>query len=110
MTTTQQPEGKDIAIISYITFIGLIIAFVMNSDKKHEFAKFHIRQSLGIALTCIALYIVLALIPFIGWLLMPIVSIGGLVLWVLGLLNAINGKQDGVPFFGKYYADIFKNL
>jgi len=29
-------EAKNIAIISYITIVGLIIAFVMNSDKKHE--------------------------------------------------------------------------
>lgn len=27
-------EGKNIAIISYITIVGLIIAFVMNNDKK----------------------------------------------------------------------------
>jgi len=40
-------QGKDIALISYLTLIGLLIAFVMNNDKKYEFAKFHIRQSLG---------------------------------------------------------------
>jgi len=38
-------EGKTIAIISYLTLIGLLIAFIMNNDKKNEFAKFHIGQS-----------------------------------------------------------------
>lgn len=33
-TTTTQQEGKNIAIIAYITIIGLIVAFVMNNDKK----------------------------------------------------------------------------
>ncbi len=34
-------EDKTIAVIAYLTFIGLIIAFVMNNDKKYEFASFH---------------------------------------------------------------------
>jgi len=33
-TTVAISEGKTIAIIAYITIIGLIIAFVMNNDKK----------------------------------------------------------------------------
>ena len=41
-------EGKTMAIISYVTIIGLIIAFVSNNSKPNEFTSFHIRQSLGI--------------------------------------------------------------
>ena len=44
--TSVASEGKNIAIISYITIIGLIIAFVMNNDKKDAFASYHIKQSL----------------------------------------------------------------
>lgn len=71
-------EGKTIAIISYITYIGLIIAIVLNNDKKNSFAAFHIRQSLGIGLTSIALMIV-NVIPLLG----TIVSvIGSIILFV----------------------------
>lgn len=58
-------EGKNIAIIAYITLIGLIIAFVMNTDKKNEFAKYHITQSLGLALTGLALGMI-GMIPILG--------------------------------------------
>ncbi|MGB1450928.1 MAG: hypothetical protein ACPG7E_04370, partial [Marinirhabdus sp.] len=58
-------EGKTIAIISYITFIGLIIAFVMNNEKKNSFASFHIRQSLGLVALYIALWIVMIVINMI---------------------------------------------
>jgi len=41
-------EGKTIAIIAYITIFGLLIAFLMNNDKKNSFASYHLRQSLGL--------------------------------------------------------------
>ena len=40
-------EGKTMAIISYFWWIGLIIAFIMNNNKKNTFASFHIRQMIG---------------------------------------------------------------
>ncbi len=47
-TTTD--NGKTVAIISYITLIGWIIALVMNNGNKTALGSFHIRQSLGIGL------------------------------------------------------------
>ena len=44
-------EGKNIAVISYLTIFGTIIGFFLNNDKKNEFAAFHIRQALGLWLT-----------------------------------------------------------
>lgn len=108
-TATTQPLGKDIALISYLTIIGLIIAFVMNNDKKHEFAKFHIRQSLGLFLTAVALCFI-AIIPFLGWIIWIVGIFLLLYLWIKGLLNAINGKQNVLPILVEKYAEIFKNL
>jgi len=31
-------------------------------------------------------------------------------MWIIGLMNAINGKQEVVPILGEKYAEIFKNL
>jgi tetrahydromethanopterin S-methyltransferase subunit G len=42
----QENNGKQIGMIAYLIVIGLIIAFVMNSEKKSEFAQYHIRQML----------------------------------------------------------------
>ena len=102
-------EGKTIAIISYITIIGTLIAFVMNNDKKNAFANYHIKQSLVLGLTGLALSAI-NIIPILGWL----VSILGffviLYMWVSGLLNAINEKEKPVPLLGEKYAEWFKNL
>lgn len=45
-TTTTQQEGKNIAIIAYITIIGLIVAFVMNNDKKKQLCRVIILDNL----------------------------------------------------------------
>lgn len=107
--TTTANEGKNIAMISYITIIGLIIAFVMNNDKKNEFARFHIKQSLGLALTGLALGII-GMIPILGWIVYIIGIFVLLYMWIVGLMNAINSKKNIVPLLGSKYAEWFKNL
>ena len=59
----QQPQpdqSKLVAILSYITFIGWIIALVLNQSKKTELGSFHVRQALLIMIAGI----VLMWIPF----------------------------------------------
>lgn len=95
-------DGKTIAIISYVTLIGWVVALVMNNDKKNTFAKFHIRQSLLLMLVGL----VLSFIPIIGWL----ANIGVLVLWVMALISAINGQEKELPIIGQYAQEWFKGL
>ncbi len=108
-TATTTIEGKNIAIISYITIIGLIVAFVMNNEKKNEFAKYHIIQSLGLALTGLALGVI-GLIPILGWIINIVGIFVLLYMWILGLMNAINEKEKPVPFLGKHFEKWFTNL
>lgn len=106
---TVADEGKKIATISYITIIGLVIAFIMNNEKKDAFASYHIKQSVGLAVTGLVLGII-GMIPIIGW----IINILGifilLYMWVMGLMNAINEKESPVPFLGEKYIEWFKNM
>ncbi len=98
-------EGKRIAIISYITWIGLVIAFIMNNGKKNTFAKFHMRQSI---LLNIAALIISGLmwIPFISW----AAAIAILVFAVLGIISAVNGEEKKLPFVGEYAQEWFRGL
>lgn len=102
-------EGKNIATIAYITLIGLIVAFVQNGEKKNKFASYHIRQSLGLMCTGFALALV-NIIPFLGWIISIFGVIGLMVLWFMGLMNAINGKEQPIPLLGNLYAKWFANL
>ncbi len=102
-------EGKSTAIIAYITVIGLIIAFVQNSEKKNTFANFHIRQSLGLMCTGFALGLV-NIIPILGWIVSVFGMIVLLILWISGLLNALNGKESPVPILGNLYNKWFSGI
>ena len=100
-------EGKTIAIISYITFIGLIIAFIMNNDKKNPFASFHIRQMVGLSLVAILNSFIIARISAP---VSMVISIGILVLWTIGLIGAAQGQMKKVPLLGDYFQDWFKGI
>lgn len=102
-------SGKSTAIIAYITIIGLIIALVMNNDKKNPFAAYHIRQVVGLAVTGIALGII-NVIPILGWMISILGSIVILILWIIGLMNAINGKVKPLPILGDKYEEWFKSI
>ena len=94
-------DGKVLAIISYITWIGLVLAIVLNMEKKNEFARFHIRQSLLLNLVFLVSWV-----PIVGWLL----AILAFVAWIIGIINAIQGKATEVFLFGKYAQQWFKSL
>ena len=102
-------DAKRIAIISYITVIGLMIAFVMNNEKKHSYTHYHIRQSIGLCLTGFALAI-FGVIPIIGWLINIVGIFFLFYMWVIALVNAINGKENPAPFLGRKYEEWFKTI
>jgi len=95
-------DGKTKAIVAHITLIGWIIALVINSNEKDEFASYYIRQLLGLYLAGI----ILSLIPIIGW----IVSIVVFIFWILSLIGAIQGEKKETPWVGQYFQEWFKSL
>lgn len=113
---TQSMDGKSIAIISYITIIGWIVAYVMHGNNKSQLGAFHIRQSLFLMLCGFATAITQMLfvfIPFLGWIipiLLYFVLLGLFVLWIIGLIAAINGEEKPVPFLGAKAQELLKGI
>lgn len=94
-------DGKTKAIVAHITLIGWIIALVLNSQEKDEFASFYIRQMLGLIILSFV-----TIIPILGW----IIGIAILVLWILSLIGAASGEMKLTPIVGQYFQDWFKTL
>jgi uncharacterized membrane protein len=108
MSAASSDNGKTVAIISYITPIGWIIAFIMNNNEKSDFGTFHIRQSLGIFLAWFLLGLVNSYlrISLLGW----IVEAGLIVFCILGLIGAIQGEKKTVPLLGAQFQEWFKSI
>ena len=117
-------EGKGMAVVAYI--IALIPYFA--GDKKNKFVRYHAIQGMNLMLiaigysivagilagivysimygNCTNIYSILqggcnpgsfGLIAFIIWL--PAMAIG--VIDIIGIVNAVNGKEKEVPILGK---------
>jgi uncharacterized membrane protein len=108
MTETSSDDGKTVAIISYITIIGWIIALILNNNNKTEFGSFHLRQSLGIIIVAIGLAIVNSFIgiAMLGW----IIQIAILIYWILGFIGAVQGEKKPVPYLGEQFQEWFKGV
>ena len=101
-------EGRTIAIISYLTLFGVIIAFFMNNEKKNRFAAFHLRQALGLWLTYFILAWVVSAVN--SWFATLGFWIFFGVLFIFGFINAIGGKAQSVPLVGELFQKWFANL
>lgn len=99
-------EGKAFAIITWIFFlIGLIWFFADEKMKKNKFAKFQLKQVLVLVITAIILSIagaILLFIPVLGTIIYFAVNIAIFILWLLGLIAAINGEEKELPIIGQY--------
>ncbi len=110
-----QTDERSIAVLSYITIIGWIIAFVLHSNNtvKSSFAAFHLRQALGFYLVALLLGIVggiFAFMPLIGhltWVLTRLLIFAG---WIYGLYYAAMGEERPIPFIGTLAQQWFARL
>jgi len=106
-------DKKTLAIISYISIIGWLIAYFQYKDKeKDPFVTYHLKQSLGIAIVSIilavALNIIAGMVPALA--VLSIVQLVILVLWILGIVNAATEKMKPVPLVGSMFEDKFAFL
>jgi uncharacterized membrane protein len=101
-------DQKTIAVVSYITFVGWIVALVIyngNTAEKSSLARFHLRQSFGIFVSAFVLYFAINILGFIipfFFLLNAIVGIGALIFVIIGLIAAANGEEKPLPLIGDF--------
>jgi uncharacterized membrane protein len=105
-------DARTTAWVSYITPIGWIIAYINHNNAlvKSPFATFHLRQSFGLIAISIAVgfaeSVMVFVIPLLG-LTFWILHIALVVLWLIGLINAINGEEKPLPVIGLSFQQWF---
>lgn len=100
-------EGKNTAIVAYITIIGAVVALFMN-ENKNKFASFHIRQALGIHITYFLLGYFIGY--FDSWMITSAYWTFIFILWLFGFIGALNGEYKIVPLVGEWYQKVFKGV
>ncbi|WP_338733766.1 DUF4870 domain-containing protein [Mangrovimonas cancribranchiae] len=100
-------EGKTLAIVSYFTFVGLIVAFVMNMEKKNPFTSYHMRQMLGLIIMLICSNVIEKYVN--SWLGTACWTIT-FVCWLFGIYHAFKGETKPIPVLGEMFQDWFRNV
>ncbi|KUG12271.1 import component protein [Elizabethkingia sp. HvH-WGS333] len=101
-------DNKTLSVISYITFIGWIISFVMGKDNANSLLKYHLRQSLGLVIFSIVLSIALQIIMSIsGLYILGYLGLINFALMIIGIINAANETEKPLPLIGKMFEDKF---
>lgn len=100
-TDTQAKQQYDmekvVAVVSYFTVVGWLIAVVIYGKHRSAFSRFHLRQSLGLVITAA----VLSFIPLIGWLCTLVLA----VFWLIALVQTCLGHQYLVPVVGEFFQE-----
>jgi uncharacterized membrane protein len=92
--------------LAYVTIIPAIVFLVMEPYNRNRFIRFHSFQSIFAAVAWTALWIALSIVvhmPFLGWLtflIWPLVSLAGFVIWVILVLKAYQGQKFKLPVIG----------
>ena len=102
-------DAKTKAIISHLFVIGWVIAVVLNTNRKEEYASYYIKQNLGIIILAIALRI-LNVIPVFGPVLWVLGGLLVFVFWLLSFMWSIQGEMKPIPLLGDKFQDWFKGF
>jgi uncharacterized membrane protein len=107
-------DTKTTAWVSYLWWIGWIISLVTsnNTNPKPSLVVFHLRQSFGLLVISTGLEILRRMSPFgfyggFYWIYI-ILSIGLFVLWIIGLIAAVQGEEKPIPVVGPLFQQWFQ--
>ncbi len=101
-TTWGSKKNIGMAIVAYIIFFIPLLT----EAKNDPFVRYHVKQGLVLFIGYIIEMFVGA-IPYVGWIISPLLGLFLLVLFIIGIMNALKGEQKPLPVIGKF-AESFK--
>jgi uncharacterized membrane protein len=99
--TTQAGLSENAAgALAYVTIIPAIVFLVMEPYNRSPYVKFHAWQCIFLAIACFAIEIVLGIIPFLGWIIIPFFLLAVLALVIFVAVKAYGGQRISLPVIG----------
>jgi uncharacterized membrane protein len=95
--TQGSKKNTGMAILAYIIFFIPLLT----DAKDDPFVKYHVKQGLVLFIGYI-IEMFIGQIPIIGWILYPFLGIFLFILFIIGIINAANGKEKPLPLIGDF--------
>jgi uncharacterized membrane protein len=115
-----EAQGKTAGIISYFTIIGWLIAYLgFHQNNRTSLGSYQLRQTLLFHLVSMVLRFGVALVLGLIWLstgffslysLMRILYLALFIIWIIGLIGAVNGEKKPIPFIGDAAQGMFPGI
>ena len=108
MQNNTQKQNNTLAIVSYITLIGTLIAYFMNKETRNPIVSFHVRQALGLWL--LQMFLGYFIGAFDSWMISMSFWIFFIALFLYGIFGAVAGKMNEVPILGPLFQKLFSAI
>jgi len=90
-------EGLLCYVLGFITGIVFLVL-----EKENKFVRFHAMQSLATFLSLFVIGTVVGIVPIIGLIISILITPLGLILWILLMVKAYQGKMYKLPVVGDF--------
>ena len=85
-------------LMAALSYFGILVIVPLLTEAKNDpFVKFHIKQGIVLLIAYVICGFVIW-VPIIGWTLGVVLF----VLFLMGLINALNGQQKPLPIIGQF--------
>lgn len=95
--TKSYKKNTGMAVVAYIIFFIPLL-----TDAKNDpFVKYHVKQGVVLFIGYI-IEMFIGAIPGMGWVISPLLGLFLFVLFIIGIINAVNGKEKPLPVIGGF--------
>ena len=89
--------------LAYLWIVAIIFLLI-EPYNRNKFVRFHSFQALFLGLVSIAGHIVLGIVPFVGWVILPFFSLAIFVIAVICAVKAYGNQEFKLPVLGELAA------
>jgi len=111
---TKDPSSLNLDqnVAGLLCYLGTVITGIifLIIEKKNKFVRFHAMQSICFFVAIWVVTFVLGSIPFLGWALSGLISLAGIIGWIVLMVKAYNNEYFKLPVIGNLAEDFLKKI
>jgi len=111
---TKDPSSLNLDqnVAGLLCYLGTVITGIifLIIEKKNKFVRFHAMQSICFFVAIWVVTFVLGFIPFLGWALSGLISLAGIIGWIVLMVKAYNNEYFKLPVIGNLAEDFLKKI
>jgi len=104
---TQNSDEKTMLVLALVLpimvgFLAPLIIYFAMTDKLSETTKEAILAMLNFQIIVVIAYIALSIVPIIGWMCVPLVSLANLIICIIAMVAAVNNTAVKIPMIYEF--------